>query len=29
MPWPKTDVIPYYTQLGLPEKGRVIKEFIV
>ena len=25
MPWPKTDVTQYHTQLGLPDKGRAIK----
>jgi len=29
MPWPKTCATHYLTQLGLLDKGRAIKEFVV
>ncbi len=29
MPWPQTGEIQYYTQLGLQDKGRAIKELVV
>ena len=29
MPWPKTGATHYYTQLGLQDKGRTIKELVV
>ena len=29
MPWPQTDATQYHAQLGLPDKGRVIKGMIV
>ncbi len=29
MPWPKTGATQYHAQLGLPDKGRAIKEFVV
>ena len=29
MPWPKTGATQYHAQLGLPNKGRVIKGLVV
>ena len=29
MPWPKTGATHYHTQLGLSDKGRVIKKLVV
>ncbi len=29
MPWPKTSTTQYHAQLGLPDKGRTIKELVV
>ena len=29
MPWPKTEASNYHAQLGLPDKGRAIKELVV
>ena len=29
MPWPQTDTTNYIAQLGLPNKGRAIKELFV
>ena len=29
MPWPKTGTTHYHAQLGLPDKGRAIKELVV
>ena len=29
MPWPKTDAAHYPAQLGLPDKGRAIKDLVV
>ncbi len=29
MPWPQTGAAHYHAQLGLPEKGRAIKGFVV
>ncbi len=29
MPWPKTGTNQYHAQLGLPDKGRAIKELLV
>ncbi len=29
MPWPQTGAIQYHAQLGLPDKGRVIKGLVV
>ena len=29
MHWPKRGATQYYAQLGLPDKGRVIKELVV
>ncbi len=29
MPWPQTDAIQYYAQLGLLDNGRAIKELVV
>ncbi len=29
MPWPQTGATQYHAQLGLPDKGRAIKELVV
>ena len=29
MPWPQTGVTQYHAQVGLPDKGRAIKVFVV
>ncbi len=29
MPWPQTVATQYHAQLGLPDKGRAIKELVV
>ncbi len=29
MPWPKKGATQYHAQLGLPDKGRAIKELVV
>ena len=29
MPWPQTGATHYHVQLGLPDKGRAIKELVV
>ncbi len=29
MPWPRTGETHYHAQLGLPDKGRAIKAFVV
>ena len=29
MPWPQTGATQYHAQLGLPDKGRAIKGFVV
>jgi len=29
MPWPQTGVTHYHAQLGLPDKGRAMKGFVV
>ncbi len=29
MPWPQTGATQYHAQLGLPDKGRAIKWFVV